>query len=48
MERRWTRYKLVGGVGSRVGDWELNPTSTSINDAIALSNHVKTALAHAF
>jgi len=48
MERRWTRCKLVVEASVQVGDWELSPTPTSINDAIALSNHVKTTLAHAF
>jgi 2-polyprenyl-6-methoxyphenol hydroxylase-like FAD-dependent oxidoreductase len=48
MERRWTRCKLVVEASVQVGDWELNPTPTSINEAIALSNHVKTTLAHAF
>ena len=48
MERRWTRCKLVVEASVQVGDWELSPTATSINDAIALSNHVKTTLAHAF
>jgi 2-polyprenyl-6-methoxyphenol hydroxylase-like FAD-dependent oxidoreductase len=48
MERRWARCKLVVEASVQVGDWELNPTSTSINDAIALSNHVRATLAHAF
>jgi 2-polyprenyl-6-methoxyphenol hydroxylase-like FAD-dependent oxidoreductase len=48
MERRWTRCKLVVEASVQVGDWELSPTPTSINDAIALSNQVKTTLAHAF
>jgi 2-polyprenyl-6-methoxyphenol hydroxylase-like FAD-dependent oxidoreductase len=48
MERRWARCKLVVEASVQVGDWELNPTPTSINDAIALSNHVRATLAHAF
>ena len=43
-----TRCKLVVEASVQVGDWELNPTPTSINDAIALSNHVRATLAHAF
>jgi hypothetical protein len=48
MERRWTRCKLVVEASIQVGDWELNPTPTSVDDAIALSQHVRAALAHAF
>ena len=48
MERRWTRCKLVVEASVQVGDWELSPTPTSVNDAIALGNHVRTTLAHAF
>jgi 2-polyprenyl-6-methoxyphenol hydroxylase-like FAD-dependent oxidoreductase len=48
MERRWTRCKLVVEASIQVGDWELHPTPTSIDDAIALSQHVRTTLAHAF
>jgi 2-polyprenyl-6-methoxyphenol hydroxylase-like FAD-dependent oxidoreductase len=48
MERRWERCKLVVEASLQVGEWELNPTPTSVNDAIALSNHVRTTLAHAF
>ena len=48
MARRWERCKLVVEASLQVGEWELNPTPTSINDAIALSNHVRTTLAHAF
>lgn len=48
MARRWERCKLVVEASVQVGQWELNPTPTSINDAIALSNHVRTTLAHAF
>jgi 2-polyprenyl-6-methoxyphenol hydroxylase-like FAD-dependent oxidoreductase len=48
MERRWTRCKLVVDASVQVGDWERNPTETSINDALALSQHVRTTLAHAF
>ena len=48
MERRWARCKLVVEASLQVGDWELNPTPTSVNDAIALSNHVRATLAHAF
>lgn len=46
--RRWERCKLVVEASLQVGEWELNPTPTSMNDAIALSNHVRTTLAHAF
>jgi len=48
MERRWQRCKLVVEASVQVGDWELNPTPTSIDDAIALSQHVRTTLAHAY
>jgi 2-polyprenyl-6-methoxyphenol hydroxylase-like FAD-dependent oxidoreductase len=48
IDRRWTRCKLVVEASIQVGEWELNPTPTSIDDAIALSQHVRTALAHAF
>jgi 2-polyprenyl-6-methoxyphenol hydroxylase-like FAD-dependent oxidoreductase len=48
MERRWTRCKLVVEASIQVGDWELRPTPTSIDDSIALSQHVRTTLAHAF
>jgi 2-polyprenyl-6-methoxyphenol hydroxylase-like FAD-dependent oxidoreductase len=48
MERRWTRCKLVVEASVQVGDWELSPTPTSMDDAIALSQHVRTTLAHAF
>ena len=48
MERRWERCKLVVEASLQVGELELNPTPTSVNDAIALSNHVRTTLAHAF
>lgn len=48
MARRWDRCKLVVEASLQVGRWELNPTPTSIDDAIALSNHVRTTLAHAF
>ena len=40
MERRWARCKLVVEASVQVGEWELNPTPTSINDAIALSDRV--------
>ena len=48
MERRWARCKLVVEASVQVGEWELNPTPTSINDAIALSDRVRATLAHAF
>jgi 2-polyprenyl-6-methoxyphenol hydroxylase-like FAD-dependent oxidoreductase len=48
MERRWARCKLVVEASVQVGEWELNPTPTSITDALALGNHVRTTLAHAF
>jgi 2-polyprenyl-6-methoxyphenol hydroxylase-like FAD-dependent oxidoreductase len=48
MERRWERCRLVVESSLQVGKWELEPTTTSVNDAIALSNHVRTTLAHAF
>ena len=48
MERRWPRCKLVVEASVQVGEWELNPTHTSVNDAIALSNHVRLQFAHAF
>jgi 2-polyprenyl-6-methoxyphenol hydroxylase-like FAD-dependent oxidoreductase len=48
MDRRWPRCKLVVEASMQVGDWELNPTPTSIDDAIALSNNVRKTLAHAF
>ena len=48
MARRWERCKLVVEASLKVGEWELNPTPSSINEAIALSNHVRTTLAHAF
>ena len=43
-----TRCKLVVEASVQVGDWELNPTPTSITDAITLGNHVRATLAHAF
>ena len=48
MERRWDRCKLVVEASIQVGDWELNPTPTSIDDSIALSQHVRVTLAYAF
>jgi hypothetical protein len=48
MARRWDRCRLVVEASLQVGEWELNPTPTSVNDAIALGNHVRTMLAHAF
>ena len=48
MARRWERCKLVVEASLQVGQWELNPTPTSINEAIALSSHVRATLAHAF
>jgi 2-polyprenyl-6-methoxyphenol hydroxylase-like FAD-dependent oxidoreductase len=48
IERRWTRCKLVVEASIQVGEWELSPTATSVDDAIALSQHVRTTLAHAF
>ena len=48
MERRWPRCKLVVEASVQVGEWEQNPTHTSVNDAIALSNRVRLQLAHAF
>jgi 2-polyprenyl-6-methoxyphenol hydroxylase-like FAD-dependent oxidoreductase len=48
MERRWARCKLVVEASVQVGDWELNPTPTSIADALALNNYVRRTLAEAF
>jgi len=48
MERRWPRCKLVVEASVQVGEWEQNPTHTSVNDAIELSNYVRRQLAHAF
>jgi 2-polyprenyl-6-methoxyphenol hydroxylase-like FAD-dependent oxidoreductase len=48
MERRWPRCKLVVEASVQVGEWEQNPTRTSVKDAIELSNHVRLQLAHAF
>ena len=48
MERRWPRCKLVVEASVQVGEWEQNPTQTSVHDAIELSNHVRLQLAHAF
>jgi 2-polyprenyl-6-methoxyphenol hydroxylase-like FAD-dependent oxidoreductase len=48
MERRWPRCKLVVEASMQVGEWEQNPTHTSVNDAIELSNYVRQQLAHAF
>ena len=48
MTRRWARCKLVVEASVQVGDWELNPTPTSITDAITLGNRVRATLAHAF
>jgi len=48
MERRWPRCKLVVDASIQVGDWEQRPTPTSVDDSIALSQHVRTTLAHAF
>jgi hypothetical protein len=48
MERRWPRCKLVVEASVQVGEWEQNPTHTSVNDAIELSNYVRLQLAHAF
>ena len=47
-ERRWSRCRLVVEASVQVGEWEQNPTQTSVPDAIALSNHVRLQLAHAF
>jgi 2-polyprenyl-6-methoxyphenol hydroxylase-like FAD-dependent oxidoreductase len=46
--RRWPRCRLVVEASVQVGEWEQNPTSTSVADAIALSNHVRQELALAF
>jgi 2-polyprenyl-6-methoxyphenol hydroxylase-like FAD-dependent oxidoreductase len=48
MERRWSRCRLVVEASVQVGEWEQNPTPTSVADAIALSNRVRLQLAHAF
>jgi hypothetical protein len=48
MERRWSRCRLVVAASVQVGEWEQNPTPTSIADAIALSNRVRLQLAHVF
>jgi 2-polyprenyl-6-methoxyphenol hydroxylase-like FAD-dependent oxidoreductase len=48
MTRRWERCRMVVEASLQVGEWELNPTPTSVNDAIALGIHVRTTLAHAF
>lgn len=48
MARRWERCRLVVEASVKVGDLELHPTATSVEDAIALSNQVRTTLAHAF
>jgi 2-polyprenyl-6-methoxyphenol hydroxylase-like FAD-dependent oxidoreductase len=48
MERRWPRCRLVVDASVQVGEWEQNPTPTSVADAIALSNRVRLQLAHAF
>jgi len=48
MERRWPRCKLVVEASVQVGEWEQNPTQTSVDDAIELSNYVRRQLAHAF
>lgn len=48
MERRWARCQLVVEASVQVGDWELHPTQTSIDEALALSQHVRSTLAHAF
>ena len=48
MERRWPRCKLVVEASVQVGKWEQNPTQTSVDDAIELSNYVRRQLAHAF
>jgi 2-polyprenyl-6-methoxyphenol hydroxylase-like FAD-dependent oxidoreductase len=47
MERRWSRCRLVVEASVQVGEWEQNPTPTSVADAIALSNRVRLQLAHA-
>jgi len=47
MERRWSRCRLVVEASVQVGEWEQNPTATSVADAIALSNRVRLQLAHA-
>jgi 2-polyprenyl-6-methoxyphenol hydroxylase-like FAD-dependent oxidoreductase len=47
MERRWSRCQLVVEASVQVGEWEQNPTATSVADAIALSNRVRLQLAHA-
>ena len=48
MERRWPRCKLVVEASVQVGEWEKNPTQSSVTDAIELSNQVRQQLAHAF
>ena len=48
MERRWERCRLVVEASLQVGELELNPTPTSVNDAMALITHVRKTLAHAF
>jgi 2-polyprenyl-6-methoxyphenol hydroxylase-like FAD-dependent oxidoreductase len=48
MQRRWARCKLVVEASMQVGEWEQNPTPTSVNDAIALSTYVRTELANTF
>jgi 2-polyprenyl-6-methoxyphenol hydroxylase-like FAD-dependent oxidoreductase len=48
MARRWERCRLVVEASLQVGEWELNPTPTSVNDAIALGINVRATLAHAF
>ena len=48
MERRWSRCRLVVEASMQVGEWEQEPTPTSVADAIALSNSVRLQLAHAF
>jgi 2-polyprenyl-6-methoxyphenol hydroxylase-like FAD-dependent oxidoreductase len=47
MERRWSRCRLVVEASVQVGEWEQNPTPTSVADAIALSSRVRLQLAHA-
>jgi len=48
MQRRWARCKLVVEASIQVGLWNLNPTPTSVDDEIALNDHVRAVLAKMF
>ena len=44
-ERRFARCKLVVEASEQIGAWQLHPTATSQDDAVALNKNVRRALA---